>query len=536
MRASRTGIAVLTTGLFAALLPACQQHASPGGAAAPAAAGQEAASTAPGVAWFKGDVDAAFAEASRVNKPVFLYWGASWCPPCHELKATVFSRPDFIAKSRLFVTVYLDGDEPGAQKWGEIFKVRGYPSVVILKPDRTELARISGGMDLSLYGESLDLALGDVRPAQALLAALKTSSGSLSRDDCRRLAYNAWEALDTATGAASAQRAEDLERAAERCPVDARLERARLTIAATSAQAAAEKDAVKARQPLSPRLKDLVGRVQSILADTELARGCADALESIDDSYFPAARQAARTDATDLEHAWMTAMDAAAADPRYSEADHLDAMITKLAAVRALDSSDAIPKELVQEAYARIDAALARTTEEHARTSVVNSALNAFEVLGDDERASELLKQQMAISKSPYYYMDDLADLAEKHGHTDEAVQWFERGYRESEGAATRFQWGTNYVLGLLRMRPAEDERIRTAALSVLGELDGPDRIYQRTRMRLQRLDSGLRKWSEQGGHDATIAVLRKRMDDICAKIPEGEAAHPTCAAFLHSA
>ena len=119
---------------------------------------------APGIAWFDGDVDAAFAAAMASNKPVLLYWGAKWCPPCKQLKSAVFSRPDFIEKSKLFVPVYLDGDLPDAQKWGDVFRVMGYPTVVVLKPDRTEITRIAGNMDLSLYAGVLDNALGDVRP------------------------------------------------------------------------------------------------------------------------------------------------------------------------------------------------------------------------------------------------------------------------------------------------------------------------------------------------------------------------------------
>src|SRR3984957_5099518 len=72
----------------------------------------------PAIAWYVGSVESAFVAARAQNKPVFLYWGAKWCPPCHELKATVFSRPDFIEKLKLFIPVYLDGDDPGAQKWG----------------------------------------------------------------------------------------------------------------------------------------------------------------------------------------------------------------------------------------------------------------------------------------------------------------------------------------------------------------------------------------------------------------------------------
>ncbi len=68
--------------------------------------------------WFAGTVDEAFALSAKEHKPVFLYWGAVWCPPCNEIKSEVFSKTRFDELMEPFIPVYLDGDTEAAQVWG----------------------------------------------------------------------------------------------------------------------------------------------------------------------------------------------------------------------------------------------------------------------------------------------------------------------------------------------------------------------------------------------------------------------------------
>ncbi|HEX6362368.1 MAG TPA: thioredoxin family protein, partial [Albitalea sp.] len=99
-------------------LGACSKRETPPAQApdAAATATMPVAAPADGIAWRQAasdaDVDAAFAEARRDGKPLFLYWGAKWCPPCNQVKATLFNRVEFIERSRAFVPVYVDGDRP----------------------------------------------------------------------------------------------------------------------------------------------------------------------------------------------------------------------------------------------------------------------------------------------------------------------------------------------------------------------------------------------------------------------------------------
>ncbi|HTV80053.1 MAG TPA: thioredoxin family protein [Steroidobacteraceae bacterium] len=516
------------------MVAGCGQHTpAPPSASAARASSPVPAAAGPGIAWYAGSVESAFAAARAQHKPVFLYWGAKWCPPCHELKATVFSRPDFIQKLKLFVPVYLDGDDPGAQKWGEKFGVSGYPTVLVLNADQGELARISGGMDLSQYAEVLDLVLGDVRPVGTLLTELRSQEGrALSQDDCRRLAYYGWDVADE-VNSRSGDLAQLLARAAARCPAGATPEKARLIVTAAGLAADAEAKSLAAGKPPGASLTALIAEVDAILKQPRLADDIADAVAGLDDSFFKAVASAAPGDRQGWNQRFAAVMDTAASDPRFSTADHLYSIYAKLLAAKTLDPGHQIAPGLAAAAKARIDAALAEKLDEHTRASVVNAALNILDLLGDDDRAYAIARVQMAQSKSPYYYMLDLASLDEKRGHTDSAVDWLARAYAQSQGAATRFQWGTDYLFGLIRMKPEDDATIRSAGLAVLGELDGPDRIYRRTRMRLERLDHTLERWNANGRHAATIAALKKRMDGICSQIPGSDPANATCREFL---
>lgn len=491
-------------------------------AAEPAAdAAAHAAESPAGIDWFAGGIDAAFATASSTGKPVLLYWGAEWCPYCADLEAHVLSRDDVRRKLELFVPVYLDGDDPGAQRSAETFGVAGYPTVLALAPDRTELARIAGGMDLTLYAEMLDLALGDLRPIDEVLQA--STAGKLTAEECRRLAYNGWP-LDDAAAERTAYLAAALADAAEQCTD---VERARLTAWAASFAVDA-KDGE--RDPLAERL---VRSVREIVATRELAVSIADVLRELDERYFEMANALEPDSTAQLLADWIAAMDAASTDPRYGHGDQLAAIRSKIEAVAALDPAG-VPDSMADEARARIDEAFDAVGRTPARAGTANAAINLLVALGDLDRARIVAERELEHSSTPYYHMADLAWIDEMLGRYDDAIRWLEQAYRASNGPATRFQWGTNYVRGLLRMAPEDEGAIRAAALEVLGELDGPGRIYRRSKGRLETLDASLREWNASGGHDEVIAALRERMSGICAGIPSDEAdARAACTAFL---
>src|SRR5256886_4931879 len=259
----------------AATAPAAIETAE---AAAPAAAGvaspkgPAASAHADGIAWRKGDVDEAFVAARADQRPLFLYWGAVWCPPCNQVKATLFNRQDFIERSRFFVPVYIDGDSPSAQKLGARFNVSGYPTMILFTPDGREIVRLPGEADPEQYMQALTMGMNGARPVKDTLAAALSGGGkhALSADDWRMLAYYSW-ITDEQQLIPEKNVAPTLKRLAQACPSDqkdtaVRLELKALAAAATAKDARASPDA------------SATARLLAVLADPRLVRENFDTL------------------------------------------------------------------------------------------------------------------------------------------------------------------------------------------------------------------------------------------------------------------
>ena len=117
---------------------------------------RRAAADDAGIAWRKAasdaEVDAAFARSARASRSRCSCTGApKWCPPCNQVKATLFNRQDFIERSRAFVPVYIDGDRPGAQKLGARFRGQRLSDDGAVRPDGTELTRLPGEVEPARY-------------------------------------------------------------------------------------------------------------------------------------------------------------------------------------------------------------------------------------------------------------------------------------------------------------------------------------------------------------------------------------------------
>jgi len=285
------------------------------------------ASAAKGIAWVRGanegDVNAAFAQAKASNKPVFLYWGADWCPPCNQVKATLFNRQEFIERSRAFVPVYIDGDSPGAQKLGARFKVRGYPTMVLFNPAGEELTRLPGEVDAQQVTQVFTLGMNAQRPVKAVLADARAGGKGLSANDWKLLAFYSWETDEQQQLVPKAQLPAVLKELAGACPGDLADSAARLFLKAWAAS-----DGKAAPAEASAR-----ERLLGVLRNAEASRVHMDVL-SYNAVELSRALSAPRTrERQQLLEAYDASLAGLANDSTLSRADRLTALIarTKLA-------------------------------------------------------------------------------------------------------------------------------------------------------------------------------------------------------------
>jgi len=533
------------TGLVAAAvlaLAACSKAPNPAAPAGPpatptAAAPQDSADHVDGIAWKKAssdaDIDAAFATARAEAKPVFLYWGAKWCPPCNQVQATLFNRQDFIERSRAFVPVYVDGDSPGAQKLGTRFRVSGYPTMVVLRPSGEEMTRLPGEVDPNRYTELLNLGMNAARPVKAVLADALAGGKDLKPNDWRLLAFYSWD-TDQTQVIGKDDVAPTLARLAAACPGDQPETAMRLRLKALAALDAK-----------TPAPADVATRptVLAAVADPAKARDVADLLVNFSEPIVRALAAPGTPERTTTLQTFDAALQRLEADTTLSRADRMQALIARVDLARIDLPEPAagkpapqpkLPEPLV--AHVREEAARAdrEITNGYERQAVVTAAAYLLEQAGLGAESDALLKANLAKSHSPYYLMSGLAGNAKRRGDNAEALHWYREAWEKSEGPATRLQWGAGYLAALVDLSPADEAAIEGTTLQLWKEAaTQPDAFEQRSGRSLQRVGKKLVAWSEGGAHAKTMTRLRGELDTLCAGAGRSDADRAACKALL---
>lgn len=411
-----------------------------------------------GFQWFSGSVEQALAAARAQGRPVFLYWGAVWCPPCLQLKAEVFPQPRFAARMRSFIPVYLDGDAAEAQSWGERLRISSYPAMLVLAPEGGERMRILGAIEL----EELDAALagaldagGGAQGAELAVRVARALAGRGSTEDWTLLSLQTWYDSALAPEGGWAARIDTLRGLAERVPPGLVEASARLAGSLLQAAAAAPPGEPGVARAQAAVRAGCPGHLEALLGEpARIVAARTAVLESAAPLRALCAPEAGSPAAVALGERLSRAAALLAARAELPLEVHLSALGPDVALWKQGHPGQPVPAELRRRNSARVAELLAAPIAAGMRHTLITGAAELLADSGDDEGARRLLLAELPQSKVPWYLADDLAQIAAGRGEVDEALRWSAEAVRLAQGGATQVQWRVQELKLLLRLRP----------------------------------------------------------------------------------
>jgi thiol-disulfide isomerase/thioredoxin len=497
-----------------------------------------------GIAWFDGSPDAAFALAKSEGKPLFLYWGAEWCPPCHYLKNKIFKRPEFVAKSEEFVPVYLDGDTESAQILGEELGVMGYPTVIIFSPEGEEVMRMPNTIAVEEYAIVLDSAMERMRPVKAVLAeVLEVGPVHADTTDLNVLAFYSWM-QDSKVELEDEEKVATFRRLYAETPAELRLEKSRFLSLYLGALIQQSRDSEEAVVTDEERA-ELNSAVMALLDDKQIVGNnlfllfydSRETVELLHPENSPA-RQA-------LIAKWVAAAQAVENEETLPVDDRLDAIYPQIqlamlqaeAELPAASEEEAqVSAELQDHIRERIAWATEAVTDDGELQAVVNSMGGLLMSSGLEGEAEELLTQMMDKTEAPYYFMSWIGSIKKEADQSEEALVWYRKAYENSRGRYSRFRWGSTYLRQVIELEPDDEMAIEAESLDILAELLALDDAFAGGNYsRLGQLETAYQTWNEEGTHDKAVTTIREFVHQACSRYPaEGEdSAQERCNGFL---
>ncbi|MDC0892205.1 thioredoxin family protein [Pseudomonadales bacterium] len=491
------------------------------------------------IQWFSGDVGQAFLQAKEEGKPIFLYWGAVWCPPCQEIKQTVFKSRRFISLTESFIPIYLDGDTARAQAAGEQFGVKGYPTMIVFNSLGEEITRIPGGIDISKYNDILAVSLNSIKPTSQLVEMVQAGSTTLTNADFQQLAYYSWGQDQQALPEKySPEIFLEMSNASKEPLASARLYMQYLRAVASSTEA-------ESRPVL---VTEAMARVTEILQN--------DALTLASWEYFAYYTQEVLSVVVDVESdpegaamfadRWKTTMIRLSDSPSLSTAEQLAGFLPAIHFYYLEDETREISPEFKTQILAAVRKADRATRNSFARQSVVSQINYVLQSAHLVSEAKAILLAELKKSTAPYYFMSSLSSIAENDGDDETALDWRRKAYESSQGAATRFQWGANYVRTLIRLTPEDDKLIVTTAMKLLLDIDSEEDTFSGRNFRVLRsMTKSLRQWAEENAvadnniekentnSTGLIGSYNKFIETRCKAQESGTTALENCATLI---
>lgn len=443
-----------------------------------------------GISWYPGTVESAFATAKKENKPIFLYWGAVWCPPCNHMKKKVFTTQIFKKEVSNFVAVYLDGDEKRAQVWGEKLGAKGYPTMLVLSPSGQEITRMPTGIGAKKYVGILEKARAQKATIPELMDKLMHKKLSTTQWDL--LANYSWEQ-------------------------DNQLQKTYLSKEKKEATFfnLYQKSPEEFKSSFFLRYLDVKEKALT-KAEKKEYRKVFKSILKIDSDFKSNFEQLAynagtfvralRNDKKDhsIQGLYVQKMKTYRQQLEKQGTKNYETMLLTYLPRLSFFKVDQGKDFKVSEAFKKEVNTLVSTIQKneqnpYARHSALTTAVWLLNSSQQPTLAKKLALKEIKTSKHAYYYMSYLSNIELGQKNNKSALEWSKKAWKKSIGHATRFEWGTSYLLKLIKHDEKNVKEIKVTFDSIIKEYKGESATFNgRSKRRFDRIRKSLKKWNEK--------------------------------------
>lgn len=448
------------------------------------------------VRWSTGTVEEALNIAKAQGKLVFLYWGAKWCPPCNHLKESIFSRDEAATALQPYQRIYLDGDDPHAQSWGEVFQAMGYPTMLVVDGERNELLRLSENVSLQEFVSSLRIVSSKQIAARRNPVGTQNQEAESPKVDLDLAATMSWyDAKDWDPNSEEwllerykmADSLLEKGRFSEASAVVVGVLLAAHDVAKEKSCVACEKIRVRAKSVWSAILRDretvYAARNTLVYSGYDLLKWTFGADQDLLKSYsltlftrLRDLREGDRARITPEVWLWSYWPETQSKIAKKSVSISPAKASTTVAAGTFVNLPEAELKVL-KDAYNQARAELKTPVQKNAYE--VGLAYFLKEI-GDTERAIADLRTSIESSTNKGYVYRALANLEESRGNLDQAEKDWSQAVREVNGKSSKIQWLEDDLKFYIkrRMPSAQGQGLVVAQDAVLKKLE---RFFEHT-------------------------------------------------------
>jgi protein disulfide-isomerase len=502
------------------------------------------------IPWHKGSVESAFEVAKKSHKPLFLYWGAVWCPPCNEIKSQLFSKPQFSQLMDQVVPVYLDGDSSAAQIWGEKLKISGYPTLLLLTSQGQEVLRFNETANFLEFQSSFENALQSLKPFsdtfQRVLQSSKAHPASLA--DWKMVAQFNWEDPSVDLGLTDSERLFAQMKLFREIPKELLAERA--LIAGSLLEFASHQNPKES----APEVKNLIQYIKAnpkeyldalfLNSKTILSarRFLIYSTKEILEFVAPESQnQENLLHQQKLATTWQNALESIHRSSQVSADTKLSSLIAMIALEPILykptsskpnsskptsetESPEVKPTPaLLARVKKEVHGALSQKRSSFERHTLVTTAAYLLQKAGEVNEARELLKKELKTSIAPWYLESSLAALEEDAKNVPESLRWSEESLKQVPGTSSKLQWLASDIMRNLKhlTHPNVKELALSEKIRVKLEvyysmaMSFSDGFSGRNAGRQKKLASKLGPWLEIGDHKEWIGNVSAKCETL---------------------